>query len=301
MASETTTASDLIVPEVWGPVIRDAILGKAVLVPLVKIDTTLEGNPGDTINFPKFGYIGDASDLTEGVAMETRQLTMTSSAAVIKETGVAVEITDKAVLTAIGDPQGQAAEQVGLSASRKLDADIRTAAQYVHVNGGGGDEEPSTTPLIATGTGGGVISWLSITKGIALLGDEWDPADFAGIVIHSKQHVDLMNDSQFQSADKLGQNGTVIARGQVGAIATVPVFVSDRATAVTDVDPDTVGNQAGYNALLIKKGAITLAYKRRPIVEKDRDILKRTTVITTNVHYAVKRTNDRGVVIIPTR
>jgi len=301
MANDTTTASDLIVPEVWGPVIRDRILGKAVLVPLVAIDTTLEGQPGNTINFPKFGYIGDADDLTEGVAMETRALSMTSSAAVIKETGVAIEITDKAILTAMGAPQDQAIEQVGLSASRKLDKDIRIAAEYTHTNGGGGDTEPTTAPLVTTGTGAGVISWASIVAGIALLGDEWDPQDFAGIVIHSKQHADLLLDPQFQSADKLGQTGTAIQRGQVGAIATVPVFVSDRATAVVDVDPDAVGNQAGYKALLLKKGAITLAYKRRPIVEKDRDILKRTTVITTNVHYAVKRTDDRGVVVIPTR
>lgn len=100
--------------------------------------------------------------------------------------------------------------------------------------------------------------------------------------------------------DKIG-NGTAIQRGQVGTIATVPVFVSDRATAVTDVDSVTAGNQAGYNALLFKKGAITLAYKRRPLVEKDRDILKRTTIVTTNVHYAVKRTDDRGVVVLPTQ
>lgn len=300
MANDTTTASDLIVPEVWGPVIRDAILGKAVLMPLVTVDTTLEGQPGDSINFPKFGYIGDAVDLTEGVAMETKALSMTSSRAVIKEVGTAIEITDKAVLTSIGNPQDQAAQQVGIAASRKIDTDIRAAAERV-VTGSSDPDDPNTSPLITTNTGGGVLSWNAVTKGIALLGDEWDPAEMAGIVIHSKQHVDLLNDANFLSADKLGQQGTALARGQVGAIATVPVFVSDRATAVTDVDSVTAGNQPGYKALLIKKGAITLAYKRRPIVEKDRDILKRTTVITTNVHYAVKRTDDRGVVVIATQ
>lgn len=299
MASDLTTASDLIQPEVWGPVVRDAILGKAVMLPLVNIDTTLEGVPGDTIHFPKFGYIGDAVDLTEGVAMETVALSMSATAAVIKEVGVAVELTDKAILTSMGQPQDQAVQQVVLSASRKLDKDIRLAAERV-VTGSVDPDDPNTTPLIATGTGAGIISWASITAGIAKLGDEWDPSEMAGLVIHSKQHVDLLNDANFLSVDKFGA-GTAIQRGQVGVIATVPVFVSDRATAVVDVDPVAGGNQAGYNALLIKKGAITLAYKRRPIVEKDRDILKRTTVITTNVHYAVKRTDDRGVVIIPTR
>lgn len=299
MANDTTTASDLIIPEVWGPVIRDAILGKAVLLPMVTVDTTLEGSPGDSINFPKFGYIGDAEDLTEGVAMETRALSMTSTKATIKEVGVAIEMTDKAVLTSMGQPQDQAIQQVAISASRKIDSDIRTAAEFT-VTGSVDPENPNTAPLVATGTGGGVLSWNAITKGIASLGDEWDPAEMSGIVIHSKQHVDLLNDANFLSVDKIG-NGTAIQRGQVGTIATVPVFVSDRATAVADVDPDVADAQPGYRALLLKRGAITMAYKRRPIVERDRDILKRTTVITTNVHYALKRTDDRGVVVIPTR
>lgn len=290
MADETTTASDLIQPEVWGPALRDAILGKAVMVPLVTTDPSLEGNPGDTINFPKFGYIGDAEDLTEGVAMETRKLTMTSSSATIKEVGVAVEMTDTAILTSLGQPQDQALQQIGLAQSRKLDADVRAAAE----------DTSDTSPLVATGTGGGVFSWDAFRAGILPLGDEWNPADFSGLIIHSKQHNDLLGDDNFQSVDKFGP-GAVIQRGQVGSIAQVPVFVSDRATAVTDVDPDVADNQAGYNALLIKKGAITLAYKRRPVVEKDRDILARTTVVATNVHYAVKRTDDRGVVIIPTQ
>ena len=121
----------------------------------------------------------------------------------------------------------------------------------------------------------------------------------AGIVIHSKQHVDLLNDSNFVSVDKFGQNATIL-RGQVGAIATVPVFVSDRATTITDIDSGTTDNQAGYKALLIKKNSLSVLYKRQPLVETDRDILKRNTVVTVNAHYAVKRIDDRGVVVLPT-
>ena len=39
-------------------------------------------------------------------------------------------------------------------------------------------------------------------------------------------------------------------------------------------------------------------HKRRPVVEQDRDILARTTVVATTMHYAVKRLNDEGVVNI---
>lgn len=294
-----TKASDLIVPEVWGDAIMTTVQGKTVMLPLVDTDDTLVGEPGDSVKFPKFDYIGDADDLVEGVAMTPVKLTMSSTKATIKEAGKAVELTDTAVLTAIGQPNDQARAQLGLSIARKIDKDIRAAAEYQHTNAGGADTEPTTAPLISN-AGTSIITWKALTGAFALWGDEYEPADVAGIVVHSKQHIDLLNDANFQSADKFGANA-VILRGQVGAIATIPVFVSDRASVVVDADGVAAGNQTGYKALLIRKGAIQLKYKRRPIVETDRDILARTNLITTNVHYAVKRVDDRGVVVLITQ
>jgi N4-gp56 family major capsid protein len=104
----TTLASDLIVPEVWGDAVMETVLGKAVLVPMADADDQLVGAPGDTVHFPKFDYIGDAVDLTEGVAMTTTKLTMSDATATIKEAGKAIELSDTAVLTAIGRPNDQA-------------------------------------------------------------------------------------------------------------------------------------------------------------------------------------------------
>jgi hypothetical protein len=63
----------------------------------------------------------------------------------------------------------------------------------------------------------------------------------------------------------------------------------------------TAGSPNTYNALMVKRGALGLLYKRRPLVETDRDILARSTVITTNVHYATKRLDDLGIVQITTQ
>lgn len=295
MASEVTTAADLIQPEVWGPAVMETVLKKAVLAPLTVQDNRLVGQPGETVHFPQFGYIGDAEDQTENVAMETDKLAMTDGVTTIKEVGKAVEITDRAILTSIGSPLDQARNQLGLSIARKLDTDIRAAAEVVVAASG---DYRASSPLVVPDAAG-KLSWARITAGIAMFGDEWDPSEMAGIVIHSKQHVDLMNDANFLSVDKFGQNATIL-RGQVGAIATVPVFVSDRATVITDIDSGTAGNQAGYKALIIKNNALSVLYKRQPLVETDRDILKRNTVITVNAHYAVKRIDDRGVVVLPT-
>lgn len=297
MASETTKASDLIVPEVWADAVGPTILGKTVMAPLADQDDTLVGQPGDSVTFPKFGYIGDAEDLTEGVAMETDKLTATDTKATIKEVGKAVELTDQATLNALGNPNSQARVQIALSVARKVDADLITASLYEHTNGGGSDEEPTTAPLkLAVLT---PLSWNVLTRAFALWGDEYDPDEVAAIVVRSEQHIQLLNDPNFLSADKFGP-GAVIQRGQVGTIGRIPLVVSDRLPTIADIDTVTAGNQAGSTALLVRRGALALKHKRRPIVETDRDILKRTNIITTNAHYAVKRVDDRGIIKLTT-
>lgn len=291
-----TKASDLIVPEVWGDAVMVTVTGKAVLLPLVDTDDTLVGQPGDSVHFPKWNYIGDADDLTEGVAMTPVKMSMSDTIVTIKEAGKAIELTDTAVLTAIGNPNDQARVQLALSIARKIDKDIRTAAEYEHTNGGGGDPIATTAPLKVSVNG--PMSWAAYTSAIALLGDEYEPADIAGVVISSSQHIQLLNDPLFLSSESFGA-GAVITRGQVGSIGTIQIYVSDRATVVADVDPGA-GTVPGRKALIIKRGAIQLKYKRRPIVESDRDILARTNIITTNVHYAVSRVDDRGVIVLTT-
>lgn len=288
MATGTTTTADLIVPEVWADTVAPTILGRAVWANLASVDDTLAGQPGDRVHFSKWGYIGDADELTEGVAMDTTKLEMTDSFAIVKEAGKAVELTDRATLSALSNPEDQARIQLGLAVARKIDADLRAAALYEHTNGGAGDDEPTTAPLKSTVTG--PLSWTAYTLATALLGDEYDPANVAGMVVTTAQHTQLLNDPNFLSVDKFGE-GAVIMRGQIGRVGQVAIFVSDRGTA---------GGDTTHKAVIVLRGALELKYKRRPLVETDRDVLKRTNIITTNVHYAVKRTNDRGVVVLTT-
>lgn len=273
-----TTKSTQIVPAVWGPMVQAEFLGKLIIGQLAITDNTLEGKPGDTVHFPKFGALTDAADLTEATAMVPEAMTTTDSTATIKEVGKAVEISDTALLTAYGDPLSEIRRQLGVVVARKVDTDLKGVAEAAGAK---------------TASAAAVISWSALVDGIATFGDLWDPANVAGIVIHSKQHADLLKDTNFISADKLG-SAAVIQRGQVGMIANAPVFVSDRTTTVAGT-PNT------YKALIVMRGALGLLYKRRPIVETDRDILKRTTVVTTNVHYAVKRLNDNGVCVLTTQ
>lgn len=119
----TTVLSNLVNPEVMAQMISATLPKKIKFSAIAKIDTTLSGTPGDTITVPKWGYIGDAEDVAENVAMGTAQLTTTTTKAQVKKAGKAVEITDEAVLSGYGDPMGEAVAQLGMAIAGKVDND----------------------------------------------------------------------------------------------------------------------------------------------------------------------------------
>lgn len=283
MAATMSTA--LYDPEVWADLAHEQFTGKAIVATstAVMVRDDLAGKPGDTITFPKWGLLTDLSDLTENVAMETEALTQSSSHATIKEAGKAVEITDTADLVGLGNAQDEALRQFGILAARKVDADLVKAATET-VTGGIDKRAGAKTdskPLQATTSG--ALSWNSIVDAISVFGDDFEPDEFTGLFIRSDQRSQIMKDQTFirASESSAGGSGSIVNRGLIGDIAGIPVYVTNRLDS--------------GRALLLKRNSLGLFYKRRPIVERDRDILKRTTVITTNVHYAVKRLTDTGV------
>ena len=72
-----TKFSNLINPEVMADMISATVEKKVAVIPFVKTDTTLQGQPGSTITIPVFGYIGDASDVAEGVSIGAEALSTT--------------------------------------------------------------------------------------------------------------------------------------------------------------------------------------------------------------------------------
>lgn len=287
MATGTTVAADLIVPDVFADIIAAKFPGKLVVGQFANTSHSLEGQPGDTITFPKWAALTDMAELAESTPMVPEKLDQTDSTATIKEFGKAVEITDKALLTGLGDPMNETSDQFAKLAARRVDASLIDAAV----------DTTLTSPLSFT-SNGTTLTWPVIVKAMAQFGDDAEPEDFDGLVIHSRQKADMMQDSNFIEASKLLSTGEVVRRGQIGQLYGLNIFVSDRVKTV-DIDPGSPVDLR-YQALILKKGAVGLVYKRRPIVEKDRDVLARTTVLTTNVHYAVKRLDDKGVCVVQT-
>ena len=79
-----TKIADLINPEVMAPIISAKVREKLVVTPFAKIDTTLQGQAGDTVTVPSFGYIGDAVDVEEAGSLTADKLTATSTTFKIK-------------------------------------------------------------------------------------------------------------------------------------------------------------------------------------------------------------------------
>lgn len=282
-----TLSTDLYRPEVWADLAYEKYVGKAIVAtsPAVVTSDELVGQPGDTINFPKWKNLSDLADLAETDVLVPEKLSQSSSKATIKEAGKAVEWTDKAQLTGIGNVQDEAIRQFGALAARKVDADL-VAAAVATVTGGvtyaDGTTATNSAPLTLTATGG--LTWANIVKAGLKFGDDFDPTEFAGLYVNSAGAEVMMNDQKFIEASQTPQGNTLLNNGFLGTRNGLNVFLTNRLGAT--------------KALLLKQNSLGLFYKRRPVVEQDRDILARTTVVATNLHYAVKRIADDGVVDI---
>lgn len=119
MANEVTKLSNVINPQVMGAMIEAKISALCKLTPYAKVDTTLQGVPGDTKTVPSWNYIGDAQDFdpenTTGAEIETAKLTASSTTFTIKCAGKSVAILQTAINSGLGNPIGQAETQLDLS------------------------------------------------------------------------------------------------------------------------------------------------------------------------------------------
>ena len=119
----TTKLSNLINPEVMSSMISAKVEKKVAVIPFAKVDTTLQGQAGNTITIPVFGYIGDAHEVAEGESIGADQLTTTDKQFTIKKIGKGVDLTDEALLSGFGDPVGEANRQLAMAIAQKVDQD----------------------------------------------------------------------------------------------------------------------------------------------------------------------------------
>lgn len=276
MVNGVTKLENLINPQVMKDMIS-AKLPKALrFAPLATIETKLVGQPGSELTVPVYTYIGPATDIAEGEAIPTDKLGVTTKKMTIKKVGKAVEITDEAVLSGLGNPVDEAANQLLMAIADKLDDDViaeaKKATQRIQ-------KAPVTVEVLQ--------------EAVDLFDDEEDvqyvailsPADASAIRKNAAKN--------WLNATELGAN--VVLRGTLGEIDGVQIVRSKKVekgkgfiVQITSEPVETDDEQ--------RYGAFVITMKRDTSIETDRDILKGTTVVAGNKHYGVFLYNDKKVV-----
>ena len=262
-----TKIAQLVNPEVMADMVSAKLPKMIKFTPLAYVERELVGQPGNTVTVAKWVYSGDAKDITEGEAIVPDQLTTDKSTMTIKKAGKGVEVTDEALLSGYGDPLGQAAHQISLAIANKVDNDLvveaKKATQYV-------DDAPTTGA--------------ALDKALAVFADEEDARYVA--LVNPKDAIDLRADTvkEWVRGSEIGAN--IVISGTFGETHGVQIVRSKKVekgkgflVKVSAVETDTDD--------VAKYGAFVINLKRDVDVETDRDILKKTTVITGDEHYGV--------------
>ena len=331
-----TKLEHLVDPQVMADMVSAKLPKKIKFAPIARIDTTLVGTPGSTITVPKYAYIGDAEDVAEGVAMGTTVLTASTTKATVKKAAKAVEISDESALSGYGDPIGQAVNQLVMSLGAKVDNDGYDAlcgASLVY-NGTGavigykGIVEANSKFEDESDQSIRKIMFIHPNQEATLLNDEdfktkdKYPLDvvmngtigmIAGAQVVKSKKVKLVKYEKVNSggtitvvADEAEENETSLHLDTAKASTLGDLAVGDKLKAVAipfyacpivivaaqdpNEDPEADG-------VAEEESALTIYMKRNVEVEADRDILKKTTVISADEHYTVTLSNDSKVVL----
>ena len=267
MVLGTTTTAQVINPQVMADMVSAKLPKMIKFTPLAYVERKLVGQPGNTVTVPKWVYSGDAKDIAEGEAIVPDQLTTAKSSMTIKKAGKGIELTDEAVLSGLGDPIGQATHQIALAIANKVDNDLveeaKKATQFVA-------EAPTTGD--------------ALDKALAVFSDEEDARYVA--IINPADAIELRKDTakEWVRGSEIGAN--IVVSGTFGEAHGVQIVRSKKVdkgkgflVKVSAVETDTDD--------VAKYGAFVINLKRDVEIEKDRDILKKTTVITGDEHYGV--------------
>ena len=285
-----TKVEDLIVPEVMADMISAKVEKKVIISKIAKVDTTLQGQPGNEVTVPQYKYIGDAEDVAEGVAMGTAKLETGSTKFTIKKAGKGVSITDEAILSGYGDPVGEANKQLALAIANKIDNDVVEVINKEYALGTAEDG----VQLIYDGSSA-KISYAGVVDAEDLFDEETSSDKI--LYVHPKQMTQLRKDADFISADKY--DGNVMTSGEVGKIGTCRVVRSKKVKLNSEgtayLNPIVkLTNDAETEE---DAPAVTIYLKRDTQVERERKADAGLTNIFTNKHYGVALTNTTKVVL----
>lgn len=273
-----TKLTDLIDPEVMAPMISAKIEDAIVATPFAKADNTLAGQPGSTITVPRYKYIGAAEDVAEGFAQGETTLESDSDTYTVKKAVKDIVLTDEAVLSAYGNPVGEANNQLGKSIADKVEQDIIDELQTASLTKNLSDKD---------------ISYDGIVDSIDLFQEEKNLEKI--MFINPKQVTTLRKDADFISADKY--DNKVMMTGEIGKVANARIIPSRRIVAKDGVYSCPIVQINTEEQTQDETTAVTVFLKRDTNVETDRIVKGKKTLISVDKHYVAALTNESKVVL----
>ena len=274
MALGITKIANLINPEVIADFIDAKLVDNIVFAPLAEVDSTLEGRPGDTLKFPVYQYIGDASTLSEASTLSVARLQASMASVTVHKIAQGVELTDEAILAGLGDPVGEAVSQITLAMASGIDNEMLTTLGTI-----------GSTMTYKTSTSTAAPVDTDIIDALELFGEDIDGTKVAVVppTVYTSMRKTGASSGAWIPASELAAN--IAIKGAVGEYQGCQVIVSNKL-------------KTSGNIYIVKPGALRLIVKRGAQVETDRDILKFTNVITGSVHFATYLYNASGAIKI---
>lgn len=272
MAQVNTTTgtylSSLFNPQVVADVLNTKLTDNMVFAPLARLDYTLQGRAGNTVTLPYYSYIGMASSVSEGYDIGIRKLVQSTSSVTIVKYGVAVQLTDEAVLSGYGDPLGEATTQIATSIDDAMDNTLLTAMAANSASEQNYTTSGSTVPLAPA----------DVPLALAKYGEDMDGQK--ALLVTPDFYAKLIA-TDWIPASEIAAN--VRIRGAVGMAYGCQVIITNRLKATDD-------------AYIVKPSSLAVFMKRGAMVESDRDILNQSTVLAGSILCAPYVLNPAGII-----
>lgn len=274
MAYGTTKLNNLINPEVIADFIEQKLVDNIVFAPLAEIDYTLEGRAGNTLKFPVWRYVGDASTLSEASTLSVATLTASTASVTVHKIAQGVELTDEAVLSGLGDPVGEAVSQITLAMASGIDNEMLNTLGTI-----------GSTMTYQTSASTVAPKDTDIIDALELFGEDIDGVKVAVVppAVYTSMRKTGKDSGNWIPASEL--SAQIAIKGAVGEYQGCQVIVSNKLKISGDI-------------FIVKPKALRLIMKKEAQVETDRDILKFANVITGSVHFATYLYNARGAIRI---
>jgi len=240
----TTLKANMIVPEVMADLVESKLGSRVTLLPIAVQDNTLQGQPGDTLKFPAFRYIGKAEVVAENTEVVPSLLSSFAVAATVKKYAKAVQLTDEARLSGYGDPVGEAASQLALSIDQAMDDALFAALDGLPVS--------RLVPITA-------LSAASVADALAAYGEDLDGPKL--IIVDPLGFAALRKDANYIRASDLGQRA--IFSGVVGEIWGCQIVVSNKVKLNAALGE--------FRYYIVKPGALRLVNKQGTLIEVERE------------------------------